>query len=141
MPSPKGKKHPPHYPICKKFLYWLMNEVVLRTIKVTEHHLSIHYAYCRSSFIMQTYFYVTDSTVHHNKMFYYRKELWKMVEKLAVKERKDSLFSLISEVRFSLNSCPDCIYIFVSLSLFLSFSLSIYLFISSPPLPPSSSIT
>ncbi len=41
---------------------------------------------------------MTEHSSYRNQIFYYRKELWACVEKLAVKERTDSLLTQISLV-------------------------------------------
>ena len=46
----------------------------------------------------QAHFYVTEHSSYRNQIFYYRKELWDHVEKLAIRERTDSLLSQISMV-------------------------------------------
>ena len=33
--------------------------------------------------LLQSYFYVTESSVHHNRVFYYRKPVWRRICKLA----------------------------------------------------------
>ena len=78
-----------------------MNEVVLRTIKVTAcdiKFLFFHNFAC----LLQTHFYVTESSTHHYQVFYYRKAVWKCVEELAIRERRNSLFTSVSEVKSAL---------------------------------------
>jgi len=53
--------------LLAKLLCWLMNDFVMPLIK--------------------SYFYITDSTAHRNRMFYYRKSLWKKIYQKVIIER------------------------------------------------------
>jgi len=62
--------------LLAKVLCWLMNAFVLPLIK--------------------SYFYVTDSATYRNRMFYYRKLLWKKIhQKVIFPAQLNSLFNLI----------------------------------------------
>ena len=72
-----------------------MDEVVVRTIKV---QTMILLSIVVIMLCMQAHFYVTEHSSYRNQIFYYRKELWAYVEKLAIRERTGTLLSQISMV-------------------------------------------
>eukprot|EP00794_Sanderia_malayensis_P007418 gene7418-8238_t len=84
----KFGKHPKHVPeslsrwqesLVYKFVYWLIGDCIIPLIR--------------------SYFYVTESQVHHSRLFYYRKPLWYFIERLS---EKDFIGSNFIEVQKSI---------------------------------------
>ncbi|KAF9437892.1 hypothetical protein BGZ76_010674 [Entomortierella beljakovae] len=67
-PSASNKQHE----ILNEFIYWLFDGVLIP--------------------LLQASFYVTDSSFHRNRVFYYRHELWQLINKAAVSLIQKEMF-------------------------------------------------
>jgi telomerase reverse transcriptase len=47
--------------------------------------------------ILQYNFYITESGLHRNRIFYYRRSVWAKIRKLAIGEMKSTLFEVLPE--------------------------------------------
>ncbi|XP_065897051.1 telomerase reverse transcriptase-like isoform X2 [Dysidea avara] len=63
--------------LFSEWLLWLMDELVVKLLK--------------------GYFYITESSNHRNKVFYYRKPVWKRIQQLALKDVTKTMLTRISQ--------------------------------------------
>ncbi|XP_065897074.1 telomerase reverse transcriptase-like isoform X2 [Dysidea avara] len=63
--------------LFSEWLLWLMDELVVKLLK--------------------GYFYITESSNHCNKVFYYRKPVWKRIQQLSLKDITKTMLTRISQ--------------------------------------------
>ena len=67
--------------LLSEFLYWLFDSIVIHLIR--------------------TNFYVTETAVHKNRVFYFRHDVWKEISSPSIAKLKESMLDEISKVVLS----------------------------------------
>ena len=64
---------------------------------------------CFISPILRAYFYCTETAVHQNRVFYYRKNVWSLIVQVATREFKANMLEPLSHVRSGVTGPSACV--------------------------------